>query len=820
MKVLKCIFAAVAGLVLSITVPAQQLPPLPRDPSIEAGTLGCGASYYIVKAPIRKGYATVALVQQGDSLTAQKREGLSSAFLARMEVGPAEGGFITQREGSTVYRFQDIPVYRKEVLDSMLLYTFSKMAESRAPQAIVVSGDVEPTAELLKKMEIFSMLVHKLPAPIEAREYRKTINLPVQLDFALSGKTSIKVAYSGPRIPDVFMNTAQAIVTDIFGLEFLVLLRNRLEKDLRAAGIAYTDISFDSLRSGDHLGDERYSVSVTVAPNKYDQALRVMARTIASFDAKGASVQEYTDAKEVIKPGLLQKATVMQDNVDRCIANFLFGANLAPASEIVRLFAKKNIPEETETRLFNKYASALLAGEDNLSLSITAADTLDPAQALMIYNANYNNAFAFPGEADYSWHRADTSGLEFHVPRVRIQKEKQDPVSGGVMWTFANGIRVVFKELRGSGMFSYSLVLNGGLSQIPDLAQGEGGHIGPMLSLYDVGGMPAPVFRDVLEVNGLSMKAQAWLNSLVISGSAPSGKFPFLLKALLAIQNESVLNTEEFARYSASQQLTEPSAQDIIYRELHPGFRYSTRPGTLTSGTQEKAHQYFQERFSRFNDGILIISGDVETGVAKKFLSRYLGGFAVQKNVLPRRAVEFKARSGAETIISDAGEPGIRVAMEAPLAVTSDNFYTSKVAADAMRLALIRELSSYGFTADVTVGPMTQPQERFNMEIVCRPVDGGDPQRAITAVRAAISKASKAAPQAADVSAWKAALMEKVQAAMASPQGFTASQQARYALNKDITSRYTESINSITPEKVRSFIATVASGGKVEYIVP
>ena len=51
----------------------------------------------------------------------------------------------------------------------------------------------------------------------------------------------------------------------------------------------------------------------------------------------------------------------------------------------------------------DKDASALLAGEDNLSLSITAADTLDPAQALMIYNAIYNNAFAFPGEADYSW---------------------------------------------------------------------------------------------------------------------------------------------------------------------------------------------------------------------------------------------------------------------------------------------------------------------------------------------------------------------------------------------------------------------------------
>ena len=816
MKVLKCIFAAVAGLFLAITVPAQQLPPLPIDPSIETGTLGCGAAYYIVNAPQKKGYVTIALVQQGDTLS----QDISSAFLARMGVGPTRDGFITQREGSTVYRFQNVPAYKKEVLDSMLLYTFSKMAASRAPQAIVVSGDVEPSVELKKKMGIFSMLVQKLPAPQQAGKYQWQPHQPVQLDFTVDSKSSVKVAYAGKRIPAVFMNTAQALVTDIFGMEFLVLLRHRLEKDFTNAGIAFTDIRFDYLRSCDHLGDERYSVSITVAPGNEDRALRLMARTLATIDAKGVSVQEFTDAKEVIRPGLLQQAAVAHDNVDRCIANFLFGANLAPASESVRLFARKNIPEETETRLFNKYASALLAGENNLALTLSAPDTLDPAEALLVYNANYNNAMDVPSEGDYIWHRADTAGLDFQTPKVRIQKEKADPVSGGVVWTFSNGIKVVFKEIRGSGMFSYSLVLNGGISQIPNLEQGEGGHIGPMLSLYDVGGIPAPAFRDILEVNGLSMDADAWLNSLIISGSAPSNKFVFLLKTLLAYQNECGLNTDEFARYAARQELLEPSAQDIIYKEMHPGFRYSTQAGALTPETQMKAHQYFQDRFSRFNDGVLIISGDVETGVAKKFLSKYLGGFAVQKSVLPRRVVEFKPRSGSETIISDAGPSGIRVAMEAPMSVTSDNFYTSFVAADAMRVALIKELAAYGFTADVTVGPMTQPQERFHMEISCLPVDGGDPERAITAVRAAVAKASKTLPSAVDVSAWKAALLERAKVTMASPQGFTASQQARYALNKDITSRYSESINSITPEKVRSFIATVSSGGTVEYIVP
>ena len=44
-------------------------------------------------------------------------------------------------------------------------------------------------------------------------------------------------------------------------------------------------------------------------------------------------------------------------------------------------------------------------------------------------------------------------------------------------------------------------------------------------------------------------------------------------------------------------------------------------------------------------------------------------------------------------------------------------------------------------------------------------------------------------------------------------------QQARYALNKDMNSRYSESLQAITPEKVRGFLAAISAGGAVEYIV-
>lgn len=791
------------------------------------GKLGCGASYYIVKAPVKKGYASIALVQKGDSLTAEKRAGLSSAFLARMGVGPSRDGFLTEREGSTVYTFRDVPFYKKEVLDSMLLYTFYKMAQSSAPQAIIVSGDVEPTVELKKKMDLFSLLVQKLDAPRPEPPYEWNPSQPVALDFSI-GPESISVTYAGNRIPDVFMNTAQALVTDIFGLEFLVLLKNRLEKDFAREGVICSSVTFNSLRSCDYKGDERYTVTARIAPGQEDQALRVMARTIASMDSAGVSVKEFTDAKEVLRPGLLRQAAAVEEKIDPCIAHFLFGANLAPASERVRLFARKNVPEETETRLFNKYASALLAGEDNLTLQLSSRDTLDPAQALLVYNATYKNGLIAPFEADYTWHGADSAGIDFTPPRVRLQKEKPEPVSGGTVWTFSNGIKVVYKEIKGSRMFNYSLVLGGGLSQIPDLQEGEGGHIGPMLRLYDVGGIPAPVFQDMLEVNGLSMNADVHLNSLVLSGSAPSGKLAFLMKTLLAICNEREMNREEFLRYSAVQELMEPSPQDIIYSQLHPGYRYTERPGALTAQTQIKAEAYFADRFARFNDGVLIISGDLETGVVKRILGRYLGGFGIQKGTTPRRPVEFRQRNGTVTVTGDKGPRGIHVVMEAPMAVTSDNFYLSTVAAEVLKQSLVWELAPYGFTADVSVGPMTQPQERFYMEISCFPVpaqglpaDVADPDvnKAITAVRAAIVKSGKRLPAQADVQAWKNGLSERVKARLSTPEGFTMAQQTRYALNKDMNSRYSESLQAITPEKVRGFLAAISAGGAVEYIV-
>ena len=68
-----------------------------------------------------------------------------------------------------------------------------------------------------------------------------------------------------------------------------------------------------------------------------------------------------------------------------------------------------------------------------------------------------------------------------------------------------------------------------------------------------------------------------------------------------------------------------------------------------------------------------------------------------------------------------------------------------------------------------------------------------------------------------DLKTWKASFMDHTKAFMASPEGAVNAMEARYAFGKDI-SKYQDSINSITPENIKSLLKALASGGRIEFI--
>lgn len=826
-----------ALLCFSIIVPAQvQLPVLPVDGRIQKGTLGSGVTYYMVTNPQVKGYAHIAIVQRDEPLSAAKREGLQSAFFARMGIAPGPEGFLQDQDGSTVYRFPDVAFYRPEVLDSTLLYTFSQVAASKAEQAVIVSGDID-AVELKKKMDIFSMMVPRMLVKENHRpDYVWEPSPAPVVHFYPEGKAQVRVTYSGARIPFGYMNTAQSIVSGLFGEELGVLVRHRVERNLRDQAIAHGPVGFQVLSSENYGGDERYTVSVCVEKDQQDAAMRVISSTLAEMDAFGVAAPEFVQAKQVLSPRLHRQAENLpsaRQDLDRCIANFLYGASLAPGSEPLRYFSRKNVADTTEARLFNGFSSALLEQLSNLTLEyVGVPDSLEKKDdALFYYNLAYLYGSVSASGKDYLWHSADTSGLEITCPKVRLKNEKAEAVTGGVLWTFSNGMRVIYKRVPGARMFSYALQMGGGLSQVKDLREGEGGYIGDLLFLYDVGGIPAPAFRDILAGNGISMTPGLSLNSFSLSGDLPSDRLTLLLKVLLHLANDRSQNITEYQQFVKSQQIVGARVEDVLYARLHPDYPYAeTRnPSVLSPDTRAKAEAFFEDRFCRMNDGILILSGGLSEEAVKKQLLKYLGGFRVLRGTTARRPVTLPTVSGVTTYTGEEGPSGICLLMDAAYPITASHFYTSQVAVDLLRQSLARHLAGYGYSAEVSVDFLFHPQERIRLLVKCTPlplsslpsdVAAVTPERAVTALRAALRDASMAPVDKKDLAQWKAKLSAQVKAVMATPEGFTHTLLTRYSSNKDLTSRYAESISGITAADVQTLLAALYAGGRIEYLVP
>ena len=815
------ILFSLALLTFSRTVPAQTLPSLPVDGKIQKGTLRCGVAYYMVKNDEVKGFADIAVVRRGEAPSQAAGEELETKFLSRNGIGPRPGGYFQDSDGSTVLHLDRVPVYDANVLDSTLLVTFSRVAASRAPEAVIVSGDIDPV-EVKKKMDIFSMMVpQQFVESGQGPDYVWEPSVMPSIVFnkrPMGDRGVVRVSYASPRTPQDQMNTAQALVMGILSREFRTIAVRRIERNLRDAGIPYGRLDFHYLNSTETGGDEEYAVEVQTDRDHLEAAMKTISGTLAGLDEFGVPVEEFVDAKQVMMAEMLPRGNTPLTNrqyVDRCISHFLYGANLAPYSEETRLFARKSLPDSTETRLFNQFATSLLSQLSNLTLEYRAdLDSLDEDNALFQYNLAYLYGSTFKEAKDYSWQR-DTSGLEVDCPRIRLKETKPEPVSGGVLWTFSNGMRVVYKQVPGRQTFRYSLLLGGGLSGIGGLTEGEGGYFGDMLSLYDAGGLAASDFRDHLAVNGIQMNTQVALTYTSIYGEAPTSKLPTLLKALLALANGRTVNRGEFDIFLRNSKWAQEPIDNRLYAMLYPGFSYSPKKyvSGLDPGTQAKAAQFYESLFSRMNDGMLIIVGDVDEATARRVLLRYLGGFRTQRSATPRKSIRYQPRAGTVTHREAGSRKGVYVRLDTEYPLSGVNYATAEVAIEVLRRNLVAALEGTGMSVEITTGFHTYPQERLWMFLSC---EGGTD---LDAVREGVRKAATTTVAAKDLNAFKAMALAGMNQELAEPETVVTALVARYGIGKDLVTHYKESVNEVSAARVKEMLSALAAGSTAEIVI-
>lgn len=859
----KQLFTFVAALLLSISVPAQNLPVLPADPAVKQGVLPNGMKYYLSSNSSSKGIADFALVQKTGLYTASDTAASEVVDLARLALdqvprlegstpqkfmtshgaAAGKGGFAEITDDATVFRFPGVRLSDgKSVLDSALLVVmdmtervswsddeFFRKWYAPSDQAIIVCGDIDvnSTAE---KLKMLSYMTPKRTSEPRKEHVWTSIDEPVfeVSDMQRDGLAAVSMTWRSARQPRNLINTVQ---TATFGMTMDILgeiASNRIRKVLRDRGMPMADVACAYLPAYKTPYDETFTVSVYVDRDDADEALLSVAEVMASLDGAGASANEFRAARKKFIDGLHESSAfpVRQnaEYVDRCISAFLYDSSLASDSEILKYHRSRNLPDTTGTRLFNDIVAALLDGSKDLVVG--CPDTVDPSSISprldSVWTVNESSAVVRSAAANLR----DTVSFPGIGPKIKVKSTRKDHLSGGTIWTFSNGFKVVYRNMPSSDRIYYTLALNGGYGTIADLSEGEGAFLSDYPDLCFIAGLKAADFKSILASEGMTMDTQVTLSNTLINGYAPEEKIRLLLKSLLSLASYRRPDEAAFNYYMECNDLVLKhqegsfvSRMTAIDSVMCPGYAYSAykSPGKLTPAFAAKAERFFSEQFGKMNDGVLVIVGDIDQEALKKALLEYVGAFSTSASAYRRPVVKYQPVSGWSTYTVEGVGNSVDVAMSARMPLTAGNYASAAVAAKMLEQRVVERMSDAGINVEVLQNCRIYPEERVNMTISI--ADAVNSIDALSMLRSVLSGMSSAAIDEGKLAACKAALKNEVSLEMKSPLYWTNAIALRYLDGKDITTGYAGHIDAVKAADVKNVLELLENGSKVEYVI-
>ncbi len=838
----------------------QALSSLGVPGEISVGRLPNGIDYYLVTNAAQRGFADFALVRKADFDEAADRAALDSLphfgsrkpyrFLAENGAGYSSSGYISGRSGATLFSFPDVPTHDQSVADSTLLMLMDIAARSRRPQAIVISGDIK-SDKIKERMNLLSMTVMRLGAeapegayrwiPRDSLEIRTTVN-------ATGNVASIHAIFSTQRLPRELMNTLQPLVARAYADILGNIVCRRVEKAFRSEDIPLADIRFRYQDSSESSEDERYSFSLYTSSKRLDEATKQFSSVLASLDKGGAGLAEYQDAKAKLisesKRGASGGQTSNAAYVRRCVSSYLYGSGLAPAASAGSVIAARAMPPDRELKLFNDYVAALLDSARNLTLRYDTPYCRTDSEVMRnSFNAAWADAAPEP-QAYYKEDFGDTLTLYEPKGKLRLRNETTEPISGGKLWTFSNGIKVLYRKTDVKGEFSYALMLRGGVAAVPSLRSGEGAFVGDMLRLSDVAGLNGRDFRAMLGANGITMTEKAGISDLRISGSAPKSKLHLLLRALLSISDKRTPNEAEFEYYRQGEALridmetlSPRDVNSLMDSIMRPNYFYTDRKyvSNLGDDLPERAEQYFETLFSKVNDGLLILDGDLDEEGLKRELCRTLGGFRTQKRFAQRPRISSRLASGSVTYTVESGpglvgggEIGVNIGMSADIPYNIDNYMTFKLASAVLRKELTRALADCGAFVEVSEKVEVFPSERMSLYVNCHPcrsdglpldVSPSDPLKMLEVIRPVIASIGDVEVSDADLKAYKEELLNEYAEDLRDSGKLTDKVLTRYSEGKDLVTGYSKAVKAVSADSIRAIFRQLRGGAEVEYVI-
>lgn len=763
--------AALAVLIFSTIVPmsAQNLPLMPEDPAVHHVVLPDGLNCYVTENPYVKGFADYALVSRED--------------------------------WKVLMDMRDVPVASESVTDSTLIRLMGEVKSLASPSelAVMACGDLKAD-DIIRKLRYMSYMIpasEPVPRKVLTSQKQSEVMFEV-LAGQEGGLATVAAHWKAPRTPMPLMNTVQTAVYEKTVHEMGDIVCARVRRTLRDRSVPVADVVFRHVGSLEMVSDESFRFEVTVRDTSAADAESALKDALASVDVHGASANELLLAEDVYFRELLARSRGYDRTnaayMQMCTRAFLMNAPLAASSQRLDFLRSKSISPESREQIFSGISSAL----------ITLPDGSPEAGPKLYFNASDTLSFPSAGQV------------------TKLRSSKKEPLSGGVVWTFSNGFKVVYRKMPSDGKLHYTLAMNGGYGDVPDLAKGEGAFMSDYLDLCNISGMKARDFKRALLLAGITMRQQVNLSNIMISGEVRDANVPLLMKALLAVANERTPDPESMAYHLESERLRllhdREDMRAVIDSLLCPDYMYSPykSAGNVSDAVAEKAEGLFARMSSKMNDGVLVLVGDMDESDLRKVLMQYVGGFRT-KDALPRRTVvQYQPVSGSMTYNVKGPEDMMAVVASARLPMTAENHVASEIAAMVLERAVADVLEPYAVEVRMSHDRKIYPEERLSVMMTVR---GDVSQEASSALRQAVAAASECRIDAAYLAACKAYMKHRYAVRMNEPEYWLHAMAMRYIDGKDYTSGYAARIDAVSENDIRKILSLLETGSRIEYMI-
>ena len=826
---------------------------MPADPSVKSGVFPNGTNYYVMANADTKGIADFALVQksgktfsEGVSQEKITEELLTSIpilngksprkFFSRNGVIPYNGRFVDVKDGAVVFRFSEVITNEDPVmLDSTLLVLMGMLEAGKdycAPSenAVIISGDIDAD-EVVGKMKMLSYMI-----PARDSEEKESYTWSdsdasysvVKIENDLS---EISLSWRGERTPEALLGTIQPFVHEKLMGELGEVIKMRISQAFVEKGVPFANVDYKHISSAKTNSDEEFQIKALVSVKHELTAAVAMTDALSSLGEKEISIAERNRAEAwFLRRKLdLSKRSIRTDasNIDLCINAFL--NNTQPVTEqwVYDFYRSKDLNDTLETKYLNSLASAVLTLEKNVDVRLLTSSDLATASLKSAIDSVWSSpSISGPTELPVLVDTLHPHAVPHKLFLSFIWKEY---LSGGSLWTFGNGIRVAYKRMPTGGRMHWAMGLSGGYGGVRKLESGEGAFVSDMLKLSKVSGMPWEDFVGQLAEKEIYLDVTVGLYNSVISGSSPSYELGDLMRALSAIADERKFDSEAFQRYKRDEWLrlesSKGNSRGVIDSLMCPDYKYSRikSSGKITDQLPIKANALFEDLFSKVNDGIIVLVGDMEESLVRKQLRELLFNFRTKKKAHFRPSVSYKTISGSMSHVVEGDKNAVYLAMSIPFPMTISNYALQEVATMVLRKKLTSALVGSGMYAKVYSDVRLAPSECFNVLLLLEEVPGaskeGADETARAIVKEVLSEEGLSAISDAQVNACKSWLKHHRTMRKQSPDYWVNAMLFRYLEGKDFTTDYDEKVDEITPDAVKELLLKLNASSKVEYII-